>query len=219
MPLRILTFLAAIAFLAACGGGNQQDLFVDAVDYAAMQPEGGCPGDPADAIYHACIDTETLYEAALTSAKERGTPLMVVWGFNECPYCKVFDGENFNPDAPWKTADFIKKLTPAQRDAMSAETKSNFQISIVRLHARTPNGLAFADKIGVTDMARARGWHRVWSPFIMVVDPETRAIHTEEKWNAQWSFCESASEFIVNLVAIGALPDDGGHVWDMCPSA
>ena len=85
MPLRILTFLAAIAFLAACGGGNQQDLFVDAVDYAAMQPEGGYPGDPADAIYHACIDTETLYEAALTSAKERGTPLMVVWGFNECP--------------------------------------------------------------------------------------------------------------------------------------
>lgn len=218
--MRILQSFAAIAvfFLSACGGGSDTLLFVDAVDYAAMEPAGGCPTDPENAIYHSCIDTETLFTAAVENAKAEGHPLMVVWGFNECPYCKVFDGENFNPDAPWRTSDFIKKLTPDQRAAMPKEARADYQISIVRLHARTPNGLAFADKIGVTDLANERGWHRVWSPFIMVVDPETGNIHTEEKWNAQWSFCESASEFIVNLVAIGALPDDGGHAWPMCPS-
>jgi len=218
MSLRLFLF-AFILGLTGCGAQNDTNLFVDAVDYAALEPEGGCPDDPPNAIYHACIDSEMLYEAAIASAKQSGTPLMVIWGFNECPYCKVFDGENFNPDKPWKTADFIKKLTPDQRSAMTAEARANFQISVVRLNARTQHGLDFADKIGVTDLARERGWHRVWSPFIMVVDPDTRAIHTEETWNAQWSFCESASEFIINLVAIGALPDDGGHVWDMCPSA
>ena len=218
MSFRIFAFLALLS-LGACGGQSGTNLFVDAVDYATLQTEGGCKDDPANAIYYACIDSETLYEAAVASAKERGTPLMVIWGFNECPYCKVFDGENFNPEAPWKTADFIKKLTPDQRSAMTAEARAGYQISVVRLNARTQNGLDFADKLGVTDLARERGWHRVWSPFIMVVDPDTRTIHTEEKWNAQWSFCESASEFIVNLVAIGALPEDNGHVWEMCPSA
>lgn len=207
-----------LLFIAACSDQSGKLLFVDAVDYAALEPANGCSSDPQNAIYHSCIDSELLYNTALVAAKANGTPLMVVWGFNECPYCKVFDGENFNPDRPWKTADFIKKLTPEQRAAMTKAEKSDFQISIVRLHARTPNGLAFADKIGVTDLARERGWHRVWSPFIMVVDPETGKIHTEEKWNAQWSFCESASEFIVNLVAIGALPDDNGESWLMCPS-
>ncbi len=218
MSLRLFLF-AALVSLAACGAQNDTNLFVDAVDYAALSPEAGCPQDPPDPIYYACIDSETLYEAAIASAKENATPLMVIWGFNECPYCKVFDGENFNPQAPWKTADFIKKLTPVQRSAMTPEARAAFRISVVRLNARTQHGLDFADKIGVTDLARERGWHRVWSPFIMVVDPETRAIHTEEKWNAQWSFCESASEFIVNLVAIGALPADETHTWDMCPSA
>ena len=208
-----------LGILSACSGETDTLLFVDAVDYAAMEPTGGCSTDPDNAIYHSCIDTETLYEAAIASAKASGTPLMVVWGFNECPYCKVFDGQNFNPDKPWKTADFIKKLTPDQRAAMSEDDKSNFQISIVRLHSRTNHGLSFADKIGVTELARKRGWHRVWSPFIMVVDPETRRIHTEEKWNAEWSFCESASEFIVNLVAIEALPSDGGHSWPLCQSS
>lgn len=211
--------IGAMLALSSCGGGGDTLLFVDAVDYEAMNPEAGCPTDPANAIYRSCIDTETLYAAALASAKEAGNPLMVIWGFNECPYCKVFDGENFNPDKPWKTADFVKKLTPGQRAAMGKEALSNYQISTVRLHARTPNGLAFADKSGVTELARARGWNRVWSPFIMVVDPETGQMHTEEEWNAQWSFCESASEFIVNLVAIEALPRDEGHVWPKCPSA
>jgi thioredoxin-related protein len=209
---------AAIFILPACGSGSETLLFVDAVDYTAMEPAGGCPTDPENAIYHSCIDNEALFTAAVDSAKAEGNPLMVIWGFNECPYCKVFDGENFNPKAPWKTADFIKKLTPAQRADMSKDEQENFQISLVRLHSRTPNGLAFADKIGVTDLAKARGWHRVWSPFIMVVDPATGNMHTEEKWNAQWSFCESASEFIVNLTAIGALPDDKDHAWPMCPS-
>jgi len=220
MKFAFQTLLSAMFFLlVACSGGSDTPLFVDAVDYDAMDLDGGCPGEASGAIYRSCIDSEALYTAALSSAKASGTPLMVVWGFNECPYCKVFDGENFNPEKPWKTSDFIKKLAPAQRDAMSKEDKANYQISVVRLHARTPNGLAFADKLGVTDLARERGWGRVWSPFIMVVDPETGQIHTEEKWNAQWSFCESASEFIVNLVAIGALPDEGDHVWQMCPSA
>jgi hypothetical protein len=217
MSLRFLGLFTLLVF-SACGAQKDTNLFVDAVDYASLEPDGGCPDDPPNAIYHACIDSETLYEAAIASAAARGTPLMVIWGFNECPYCKVFDGENFNPEAPWKTANFIKKLTPDQRNAMSADERAAFQISIVRMHARTQHGLDFADKIGVTDLARERGWHRVWSPFIMVVDPKTREIHTEETWNAQWSFCESASEFIVNLVAIGALPDDGDHAWDMCPS-
>jgi hypothetical protein len=219
--MRILQGFAAAAILAlaACGGGADTLLFVDAVDYETMSPEAGCPTDPANAIYRSCIDSEALYTAALASAKEAGNPLMVIWGFNECPYCKVFDGENFNPDEPWKTADFIKKLTPDQRAAMSKVDRASFQISTVRLHARTANGLAFADKIGVTDLAKERGWNRVWSPFIMVVDPVTGKINTEEAWNAQYSFCESASEFIVNLVAIGALPDDGGHAWQKCPTA
>ncbi len=205
--------------LTACGSATDTLLFVDAVDYEALQPEGGCGEDPENAIYHSCIDSETLYTSALESAKAAGNPLMVIWGFNECPYCKVFDSENFDPDKPWTTAGFMKKLRPEQRAALSPERRSTFQISLVRLHSRTPDGLAFADELGVTDMAEARGRHRVWSPFIMVVNPETGEMHTEEKWNAQWSFCDSASEFIVNLVAIGALPDDGGYAWPVCPSS
>ena len=211
--------MGATLMVAACSGGSDAELFVEAVDYVAMQPEGGCRQDPENAIYHSCLDNEAVYSAAVASAKAKGTPLMVIWGFNECPYCKVFDSKNFNPEQPWTTKNFIKKLTSDQRAAMTREEKAGYQISIVRLHSRTPNGLAFADKLGVTDLARERGWHRVWSPFIMVVDPETERIHTEEKWNAEWSFCEDASEFIVNLVAIGALPDDDGHSWQMCPSA
>lgn len=218
MQMRYILAGICALLLSACGSGSDTLLFVEAVDYTALEPEGGCSTDPQNAIYHSCIDSETLYTAALASAKEAGNPLMIVWGFNECPYCKVFDAENFNPDAPWTTADFMKKLRPEQRAALSKEARSDYQISIVRLHSRTANGLAFADKLGVTDMALERGRHRVWSPFIMVVNTETGAMHTEEKWNAQWSFCESASEFIVNLVAIDALPDDSGYAWPMCPS-
>lgn len=210
--------MAASLALAGCNSGPDTLLFTEAVDYTAFQPAEGCPREKAGSIYHPCIDSETLYTAAVAAAKERGTPLMVIWGFDECPYCKVFDRLNFNPDAPWTTADFLKKLTPEQRNAMDKQSRDTFQISLVRMHARTENGLAFADKLGLTDIARERGWHRVWSPFIMVVDPDSGTIHTEEKWNAQWSFCESASEFIVNLVAIEALPDDGDYAWAMCPS-
>jgi len=200
-------FVAALLALAACVGSNDRLLFVDAVDYEALNPQAGCLSDPADPIYWSCIDTETLYTAALESAKVAGNPLMVIWGFNECPYCKVFDGENFNPERPWKTADFIKKLTPDQRAAMSKEAQESFQISVVRLYSRSDNGLAFADKLGVTAMARERGWHRVWSPFVVFVNPQTGDMTSESEWDAKDIYCDWPANIAVSLEKLGMVKD------------
>ena len=54
-----------LLFIAACSDQSGKLLFVDAVDYAALEPANGCSSDPQNAIYHSCIDSELLYNTCL----------------------------------------------------------------------------------------------------------------------------------------------------------
>ena len=158
--------LAAVTLvLAACSGQSSnepgQPLFVPAVDYADFTPAAGCTADVQNATYRACIDPNALYAAAVQSATEAGNPLMVIWGFEECPYCKKFAQDEMDPDNPRTTRDFVTNtLSKKQRNGLPNKG-ADFQISVLHLHVRAPAGAALAERLGVTDIARERGWHRL----------------------------------------------------------
>ena len=114
--------LALTLFVSACGNATNSSntpLFVPAVDYADFTPAPGCAADVPDATYRACIDPRALYAAAIESAQAADNPLMVIWGFEECPYCKKFAAEEMNPENPRTIADFVTNtLSDTQRESL-----------------------------------------------------------------------------------------------------
>ena len=65
-----------------------------------------------------------------------------------------------------------------------------FKLPFIRLHARSDHGLVLADELGITEMAVAAGWHRVWSPFVVLVNPKTGAMTSESEWEAKEIYCD-----------------------------
>lgn len=212
---------AIVLLVAACSpsGGEGKPLFVSAVDYADFTPVPGCTADVDDATYRACIDPRALYAAAIESATEADNPLMVIWGFEECPYCKKFAAEEMNPENPRLIRDFVgNTLTEAQR-ATLPDNGRDFQISVLHLHVRAPMGEALAEQLGVTDIARSRGWHRVWSPFVTFTRPGSHTFVAQTQFQQGEKPCNYVDDFAISLEQIGYIPADESKERLMCAAA
>ncbi len=219
-----LSIIAII--LSACSGGDKasprsetsaagQSVFIEAVKYTDFALIPNCTEEVSRNIrYHACRDSRDLYDAALARAKAQGKPLMVTFGFNKCPYCKVLEAEIYNPSYPI-TSDRV-----TQYFADAAKKTGSFELLTLRLHARSEHGLRLADELGVTQMAQARGWHRVWSPFVVFVNPDTGAMASESLWEAKEIYCDWPVNIAVSLENIEMLErGDGAAPRKRCPKA
>lgn len=212
-------FAAIALIVAACSDVSDKPLFVPAVDYADFTPAIGCSADVPDATYRACMDPNALYAAAIDAANEAGNPLMVIWGFEECPYCKKFAAEEMNPESPRLISDFVgNTLTKAQRDSLPNGGK-DFQISVLHLHVRAPAGAALAETLGVTDIARERGWHRVWSPFVTFTRPGSHEFVAQTQFQQGEKPCHYVDDFAISLQQLGYIPADDSKVRPMCAAA
>ena len=212
-------FAAIALILAACSDVSDKPLFVPAVDYADFTPAIGCSADVSDATYRACMDPNALYAAAIDAANEAGNPLMVIWGFEECPYCKKFAAEEMNPESPRLISDFVgNTLTEAQRNSLPNGGK-DFQISVLHLHVRAPAGAALAETLGVTDIARERGWHRVWSPFVTFTRPGSHEFVAQTQFQQGEKPCQYVDDFAISLQQLGYIPADDSKVRPMCAAA
>lgn len=214
--------IAAALVLTACGNasnGSTAPLFVPAVDYADFTPAAGCTADVPDATYRACLDPRALYAAAIESAQAADNPLMVIWGFEECPYCKKFAAEEMNPEAPRTIADFIgNTLSEKQRSSLPDDGRA-FQISVLHVHVRTPTGAALAEILGVTDIARQRGWHRVWSPFVSFTRPGSHTFVAQTQFQQGEKPCNYVDDFAISLEQLGYIPADPSKDRPMCAAA
>lgn len=194
--------LMCVVSLAACSGvSSETSVFTDAVDYAAFETLENCQEEKVREIrYYQCKSSREIYTAALAEAKSQGKPLMVTFGFNTCPYCKVLEKEIYDPVNPITSDKVLQYLS---REASSS--LSEFSLPTVRIHARSEHGLKLADDLGVTQMANIRGWHRVWSPFVVFVNPETGAMASESLWEATEIYCDWAANIAVSLEKNGTV--------------
>lgn len=216
--MRIYLIIAIALMLAACGSKEaavptpapkpelaafeRALVFKAALDYNAIPLIDGCTDEvPRDMKYHNCRDSKAIYTRALATAKAMDKPLMVIWGFNKCPYCLKLESEIMDPRKPLRSRDVAQYFSDAQHAKYMAAEKP-FKLPYVRLHARSEHGLALADELGVTEMAKAAGWHRVWSPFVVFVNPQTGAMTSESEWEAKEVYCDWAAGVATSLEKI-----------------
>jgi len=112
----------------------------------------------------------------------------------------------FNPENPVRTVHVARYFSKTELQRfMSA--KSPLSIPYIRIHARSEHGLKLADNLGVTDMAKAAGWHRVWSPFVVFVNPQTGDMTSESEWDAKDIYCDWPANIAVSLEKLGMVKD------------
>ena len=178
-------------------------VFKTALDYNAIPRIEGCTDEvPRDVKYHNCRDSKAIYTRALSIAKAMDKPLMVIFGFNKCPYCIKLESEIMDSRKPLRSADIAQYFSAAEHAKYKAAEKP-FKLPYLRLHARSEHGLALADELGVTEMAKAAGWHRVWSPFVVFVNPRTGEMTSESEWEAKEVYCDWAAGLATSLEKIG----------------
>lgn len=216
--MRIYLIIAIALMLAACGSKDvdapspapkaelaafeRAPVFKAALDYNAIPRIEGCTDEvPRNVKYHNCRDSKAIYTRALATAKAMDTPLMVIWGFNKCPYCLKLESEIMDPRKPLRSRDVTQYFSAAEQAKYKAAGKP-LKLPFVRLHARSDHGLALADELGVTEMANAAGWHRVWSPFVVFVNPQTGAMTSESEWEAKEIYCDWAAGVATSLEKI-----------------
>jgi thioredoxin-related protein len=177
-------------------------VFKAALDYNAIPRIEGCTDEvPRNVKYHNCRDSKDIYSRALATAKAMDKPLMVIWGFNKCPYCIKLESEIMDPRDPLKSGGVAQYFSAAEQAKYKAAGKP-LKLPFVRLHARSDHGLALADELRVTEMANAAGWHRVWSPFVVFVNPKTGAMTSESEWEAKEIYCDWAAGVATSLEKI-----------------
>ncbi|MEZ6002507.1 thioredoxin family protein [Hyphomonas sp.] len=211
MRRAFIALSAALAF-AACGQESvalQGPLvFEKSVDYTAFQPIEGCKGERAKPVYFKCLDARELYDAAVSRAAEEGRPLMIVWGFDECPSCMKLEKTELSGRNAWTVDRFLKEaLTPIQRKAALA-SQDEYRILTLKIDVRRPSGAALAEEIGVTGMAQERGRDRVRTPFITLTNAETGVLVSQAELGQGFRPCTRGDEFVLDLVEAGFLPDD-----------
>ncbi|MDJ0920441.1 MAG: hypothetical protein QNI84_04890 [Henriciella sp.] len=224
MTSRFLPGLAAATALtlAACSGANtdtDQPLFVQAVNFDDFTPAEGCTLDEPDARYRACLDPDELYAAAVASAQAADNPLMIVWGFEECPFCMKFEAEEMNPDNPRMTSQFVSEVLSESQRADLPNNGADFQISVVNIHVRAEAGAALAERLGVTDIARERGWHRVWSPFVTFTQPGSDTFVAQTQFEQGEKPCVYEDDFAISLEQLGYVPADPTRERAMCAAS
>ncbi len=182
-------------------------VFVPAIDYEKIEKIPKCKDEVDRKIkYHNCRQSAQIYTAGLEKAKANNSPLMVIFGFNKCPYCTVLERTIFNPENPVRTVHVARYFSKTELQRfMSA--KSPLSIPYIRIHARSEHGLKLADNLGVTDMAKAAGWHRVWSPFVVFVNPQTGDMTSESEWDAKDIYCDWPANIAVSLEKLDMVKD------------
>ncbi len=178
-------------------------IFEPALDYTAIPKKAKCKEErPGRTRYHRCRDSAQIYARAKQNARAKNQPLMVVFGFDSCPSCAALDREIFNPKRPVETRDVIQYFTgPEIKDYLDNDRP--LTISVVRIHARSKHGLRLADDLGVTKMAEDRGWYRVWSPFLLFVNPVSGQLHSESYWESKQGYCNYGAIIAVSIEGIG----------------
>jgi len=193
------SILTAQAQTASDNSFIQSPVFVPAVDYEAFEKLNNCTEELAREIkYHACRDSRSLYDAALAKAKKAGQPLMVIFGFNRCPYCEVLERSIFNPSTPMRGGHLARYFSKPELKRYMTEKKA-LTVPVLRLHARSEHGLKLADELAITKMAKDRGWHRVWSPFVVLINPETGAMASHSQWEAKEVYCDWSVNIVTSL--------------------
>lgn len=192
-----------IALKAQLAAFEKAPIFKTALDYNGIPRVKGCVDEvPRDMKYHNCRDSKLIYTRALGTANAMNKPLMVIFGFNKCPYCIKLESEIMDPRNPLRSHDVAQYFSTAAFEQYQAEQDS-VKIPYVRIHARADHGLALADELGITEMAVAAGWHRVWSPFVVFVNPKTGEMTSESEWEATEIYCDWAAGAAVSLEKIG----------------
>ncbi|MDA8708347.1 hypothetical protein N9M10_03140 [Hellea sp.] len=219
MRLSLMAALCLYLGLSACGSKDvavpisaptvsidafeRAPVFTAALDYNGIPRIKGCVDEvPRNLKYHNCRDSKLTYTRALGTANAMDKPLMVIFGFNKCPYCIKLESEIMDPNDPLKSYEVAKYLSGAEYAKYKTEGKP-IKFPFVRLHARSEHGLALADELGITEMAQAAGWKRVWSPFVVFVNPRTGEMSSESEWEAKEIYCDWAAGAATSLEKIG----------------
>ena len=216
--LRALIIFALMPFLALAHADapKGQPLFDLAVDYTQLETIPGCYPDQAGALYLRCYDARTSYETALARAKAEQKPLMIIWGFDQCPACRFLEAKEFNPAEPWMTDRFAQwALSPTQKAGLSNEGR-DLEILLLRINSRAPSGETLSKDLGVYDMARERGGRRVWSPFITMTDPTTGKLVSQASMRGNEQPCNRWDEYALNLEDLGYIPADPAYERRIC---
>ena len=95
----------------------------------------------------------------------------------------------------------------------------DFQISVLHLHVRAPAGAALAEMLGVTDIARDRGWHRVWSPFVTFTRPGSHTFVAQTQFQQGEKPCQYVDDFAISLEQLDYVPADPSKDRPMCAAA
>ena len=180
-------------------------LFKPAIDYEKIDRLSNCRDEVRRNMrYHNCRDSREIYTAALAAAKDQDRPLVVFFGFNRCPYCAVLHKQIFNPERPMRDANLVRYFS---REAIEdyGQKGEALELPYINIHARSDHGLKLADELGVTALAKTRGWHRVWSPFIVFIDPATEKLASQNYWEAPETHCDPIADFAVNLEELGVI--------------
>lgn len=197
------TAAPATALKTELAAFERAPVFQAALDYNGVPRMKGCVDEvPRDVKYHNCRDSKLLYTRALGTANAMDKPLMVIFGFNKCPYCIKLESEIMDPRNPLRSHDVAKYFSAAEYAKYQAGEDS-VKLPFIRLHARADHGLALADELGITEMAVAAGWHRVWSPFVVFVNPKTGEMTSESEWEATEVYCDWAAGVATSLEKIG----------------
>ncbi len=207
--LRFIWVLLALSWVMVSAAQDrafiQAPLFEPAVDYEGFPRLENCVDERARTLkYHNCRDSRALYIAAYKKARAAGTPLMVIFGFNNCPYCTILEREYFSPEKPVYGGRIARYFAKGALDEYLAAQQA-YSIPVLRLHARTEHGLKLADDLGVTKMAKDRGWHRVWSPFVVLINPQTGVMASESKWEAKEIYCDWIAGVATSLEKVALL--------------
>ena len=207
-----MKFLICLFLLLASATANAQDtapafiyepIFEPALDYTKIPLMNDCKEErPGRTEYHRCRNSQKIYDAAKKNAQAKNQPLMVLFGFDTCPSCAVLHRQIFDPKRPMETRDIIQFFSVAEINERFATNKP-LKISVVRIHARSKHGLKLADDLGVTKMANDRGWYRVWSPFLLLVNPHTGKMHSESYWESKEGYCNYPTILAVSIEGVG----------------
>lgn len=162
MPLqRICLALAAIAALLASASSAMADWTKPPTGYAYAQLSV-CP--KAYKRYLACADQMAIFNTAARKARDENRKLLVVFGADWCPWCRVIDGE-----------------LPKAEMLEHPELKGKVEVVLIALNVKeggkkytVPSGQAVEDMLKARMVAdKPQGF----VPFFTVVDPKvTRAV-------------------------------------------
>ena len=204
--LRTLFHIVALLtlFYVSIGSSHAQDLkaplFDTNFDYDAVSTLPNCNQRVTPRTkYFKCKNSTELFVAAKDWAKASDQPLMVIFGFDECPSCQAIEQLYFGRKEPISKEMFIPFVSDIQ-----AKTKDIPTISVARIHIRNENAEAMVKRLGLVDYAESKNWHRLWSPFIVLFDPKSGEWHSEETWDSEIVYCYDAiAEIAVSLEELG----------------